>query len=297
MDNNDLHEAVLEKASEKINPAGEKYKSLSLAAAFELARRFKLAGRYIEIAALEAEVIPERYQRSMGCLGYEGQKKLLSSSVGLVGAGGLGGFVIELLARMGAGRLVVIDEDTFSDSNLNRQLLAVESALGKSKTGEAIRRAADINSSVQVEGHHCRGVHSNMVDIFKDCDLIIDCLDNLPSRFDLEKVCGELNLTMVHGAIAGFIGQVAVIRPERPLLSSIYGQVKESGAKQGVELQLGNPAFTPAMLASFQCSEAVKILAGLEGVLPEDRLLIIDMQTGTSYQVDVGGRAAKNDDG
>lgn len=288
MDNRKLNEAVLKKAVEKVNPAGEKYLSISLEAVGELARDHSLAGRHVEIAALQSEVIPERYQRSIGSLGIEGQIRLLASSAGIVGAGGLGGFVLELLARMGVGRLVIIDGDIFSESNLNRQLLSTELTLGSSKASEAVKRISEVNSSLEVETFQCRGERSNMTDIFSGCHLVIDCLDNLPSRLDLEEACARLEVPMIHGAIAGFIGQVAVIRPDRPLLSAIYGQIKESGAKQGVELQLGNPAFTPAMLASFQCSEAVKYLAGLEGVLPTGKLLIIDMQSGSSYQVDVG---------
>lgn len=288
MKNNTLQKAVLETASEKVNPAGEKYLSLSLAATGFLARDFNLAGRLVEIAALEASVIPERYERSMGSLGFEGQKKLLSSSVGVVGAGGLGGFVLELLARMGVGRLVVIDGDTFSESNLNRQLLANELTMGKSKADEAHWRISSINSAIEIETYHCRGERDNMAELFSGCHLVLDCLDNLPSRFALEEVCGQLKIAMIHGAIAGFLGQVAVIRPDRPLLSTIYGNLKESGASQGVEVQLGNPAFTPAMLASFQAAEAVKLLAGLEGLLPEDQLLIIDMQSNSSYRVDIG---------
>lgn len=285
-----LKKAVLEKAVEKKDPAGDNYLSLSLLAVGELARDYEVTGRHVEIAALQSKIIPERYQRSIGSLGMEGQVKLLASSVGIVGAGGLGGFVLELLARMGVGRLVIIDSDTFSESNLNRQLLSTELTIGEAKAGEAAKRISLINSSLEIEVFQCRGERSNMAEIFSGCHLVIDCLDNLPSRFELEEVCAELNIAMVHGAIAGFIGQVAVIRPDRPLLSTIYGQVKESGAEQGVELQLGNPAFTPAMLASFQGSEAVKYLAGLDGVLPADRLLIIDMQSGSSYQVEVGSQ-------
>jgi len=289
MNSEKLTEAVLELAVEKVDPAGEKYFSISLSAVGELARNYGVTGRHVEITALQSEVIPERYQRSIGSLGINGQLKLLNSAVGVVGAGGLGGFVLELLARMGVGRLVVIDGDYFSESNLNRQLLSTELTLGSSKTGEAAKRISGINSSLEVETFQCRGERSNMAGIFSGCHLVIDCLDNLPSRLDLEEVCAELNIPMIHGAIAGFIGQVAVIRPDRPLLSTIYGQIKASGARHGVELQLGNPAFTPAMLASFQCSEAVKYLAGVEGVLPAGSLLIIDMQSGSTYQVDVGG--------
>jgi molybdopterin-synthase adenylyltransferase len=287
MDNKKLEIAILDAALDANNPAGENYRSLTLAKTGDLASSFALSARIVEQSALETGVIPERYQRSVGTVGIEGQIRLLKATVGIVGAGGLGGFVLELLARMGVGRLVIVDDDTFSDSNLNRQLLAEENNLGESKADTAVRRIAAVNSSVEVTAHNARGDLSTMPLFFSGCDLVLDCLDNLPSRFELEKACSQLGVVMIHGAIAGFLGQLAVIRPDRPLLKSIYGSVAESGVKKGVEIHLGNPAATPAMLAAWQASEAVKFLAGLDGVLPPDKLLIIDMQAGESYQVEV----------
>lgn len=282
-----LRKITLDAAVEGTDPAGDSYLYLTLQSTGLIASENNVSKRIVEIAALEADIIPDRYQRSIGTVGTEGQIKLLEAKVGVIGAGGLGGFVLELLSRMGVGRLVVVDGDSFTDSNLNRQLLGLETNLGKSKVRAAAERIIEVNSSVEVETHHCLGTSSNLPEIFKGCDLVLDCLDNLPSRFDLEKVCGELGITMIHGAIAGFLGQIAVIRPDQPLLSAIYGNIAESGAKRGVETQLGNPAATPAMLASWQVNEAVKYLAGLEGVLASDKLLIIDMQAGESYQVAV----------
>jgi len=284
-----LHKAIVENAFERMDPAGKSCFFLSLAATRLLARKHKLTTRLIELASLEAAVVPERYQRSIGTLGLAGQIKLLDSTIGVAGAGGLGGFVLELLARMGVGKMIVVDGDNFSDSNLNRQLLATESSLGQPKVKEAEKRIAAINGSVEMVVHNCRGNLKNMPEIFSECNLVIDCLDNLPSRFDVEKICRQLNIVMIHGAIAGFIGQLAVIRPESPLLSKIYGNIAESGLEQGVEVQLGNPAVTPAMLASFQSVEAIKYLAGLEDVLPGNKMLIIDMQSGGSYQVVLSG--------
>jgi molybdopterin-synthase adenylyltransferase len=284
-----LKNAVLNAASTGKNPAGETYRLLSLEMTRRLAGEYDLPGRLVELEALREGIIPDRYQRSIGTIGTEGQIKLLNSRAGVLGAGGLGGFALELLARMGVGQLVVVDGDVFADSNMNRQLLATEKTIGKAKADIAARRIAEVNSAVEVEAYNCIGDTSNLPGIFKSCDLVLDCLDNLPSRFDLEKVCGQLGIIMIHGAIAGLLGQIAVIRPDRPLLSSIYGAEGESGTGRGVEVQLGNPAATPAMLASWQAGEAVKILAGQDGVLPPDRLLIIDMQSGESYRVEIAG--------
>lgn len=288
MDNTDhLTRAIIKVAVKGTDPAGEMYRFITQQDTARLAAEFVSSRRDVELSALRAGIIPERYQRSIGTVGLDGQVKLLEARVGVIGAGGLGGFALELLARMGVGRLVVVDGDTFADSNLNRQLLGLETNPGQPKVKAAVDRIAAVNSAVEVEPHHCLGDASNLPAIFSGCDLVIDCLDNLPSRFDLEAVCGQLGIIMVHGAIAGFLGQVAVIRPDRPLLAAIYGNIAESGVKKGVEVKLGNPAATPAMLASWQVSEAVKILAGLGGVLASDKLLIIDMQAGESYQVEV----------
>jgi len=269
------------------DPAGNDYRYLTLTWTSQLAEEHNMTHREIELAALNQGIIPDRYQRSIGTLGLEGQGKLLKSAVGVVGAGGLGGFVLELLARMGIGKLVVVDGDSFTDSNLNRQLFSSEATLGCSKAETAAGRIAAVNSATEVEAHHLIGDAANLPALLQGCDLVIDCLDNLPSRFALEKVCGQLGLILIHGAIAGFLGQVAVIRPDQPLLEAIYGPLSESGITKGVEVQLGNPAATPAMLASWQACEAVKILAGLEGVLAGNKLLIIDMQSAESYQVEV----------
>ncbi len=289
MDNKVLQQEIVDASSGGINPAGEKYSYLSLDATRRLAGAHNISGRFIELAALEAGIIPERYQRNIGSIGMNGQILLLKAAVGVVGAGGLGGFVLEFLARVGVGRLVVVDDDVFSDSNLNRQLMATENDLTKPKVETAAKRIADVNSAIEVQTYKCRGNYVNLPEIFTGCDLILDCLDNLTSRFDLEKVCQKLGIIMVHGAIAGFLGQLAVIRPDQPLLSSIYGSPGGNTPDRGAEVQLGNPVFTPAMLAAWQVSEAVKILAGLDGVLPPDKLLIIDMQAGESYRIGLNG--------
>ncbi|MEW5784719.1 MAG: HesA/MoeB/ThiF family protein [Bacillota bacterium] len=284
---NRLYDSVGQAARQGVNPAGEGYRFLTLPDSIQLAERLRLPRAIVEQAALEQGIIPERYQRSIGTIGTEGQLRLLRSKVGIVGAGGLGGYAVELLARMGVGRLVVIDGDTFTDSNLNRQLLAVEKELNWSKAGAAARRVKEINGAVEVTSLQRRGDAFNLADFLDGCDLALDCLDNLSTRFALEEACGLLNIPLVHGAIAGFMGQLAVIRPGRPLFAHIYGAPAPENSDQGVETTLGNPAFTPAMLAAWQVGEAVKILAGLDGALT-DKLLIIDMFSGACSAVTPG---------
>ena len=107
-----LKDAIRQLAQKRVDPAGKEYMCLDLAETIALAERFQCPRRTVELAALEQRIIPERYQRNIGTVGIDGQMRLLRSKVGVVGAGGLGGLAIELLARMGIGSLVVIDGDS-----------------------------------------------------------------------------------------------------------------------------------------------------------------------------------------
>jgi molybdopterin-synthase adenylyltransferase len=114
----------------------------------------RIPPREIEISCLEQNIIPIRYIRNIGTIGIEGQLKLLRSTVAVCGAGGLGGTIIELLARQGIGHLVIIDNDEFAENNLNRQIIATEGDLRKSKVKVAAARVKKINSAVVVSAVH-----------------------------------------------------------------------------------------------------------------------------------------------
>lgn len=268
----------------EIDSAGECCRYLSLGDTVSLAGELGLTRRELEIAALEAGITPDRYRRNLGTMGIAGQLKLLRAHAGVVGAGGLGGYVVELLARCGVGRLTVIDGDSFDSTNLNRQLYALEGGLASDKAGAAARRVNEINGAVEVNAFLCRGDTGNLPRLLQGCDLVLDCLDNLPDRFSLEQVCQALNVPMVHGAIAGFMGQVAIIYPGRPLLGVIYGSQAAPGSRGGVEEHLGNPSFTPAAVAAWQVAGAVKHLAGLAEI-PDDVLMLIDLFSGETTPV------------
>lgn len=271
-----LTAALKEQAQQGISPAGEVYPKIDLKTVEELARRFHLSHREVEIAALEEGIIPERYQRSLGTVGVSGQVALLKSRAAVIGAGGLGGLVIELLARMGVGRLVVADGDVFSESNLNRQLLATEKNLGKNKAAEGAERVARLNSSVEVQVEPVMATSENLPAILDGCGVAFDCLDNLPSRRLLAKACRDLGIPLVHGAIAQYMGQVLTIFPEDPGFDVVYPYPE---MERGIETVLGNPAATPAMIAAWQVQEGIKVLIGGEPLL-RNRLLYFDMREG-----------------
>ena len=251
---------------------------ISLPAVQEAAREAGLSVREVEIAALEAHILPARYQRNLGTVGWEGQLALLRASVGIVGAGGLGGWIIEGLARMGVGRLIVIDGDVFEESNLNRQALATQRNLGQSKAEAARQRVAEVNSAVEVVAHHLRVDEGQMAQLLQGADVLVDALDALPTRLALQRAARALARPLVHGAIAGFVGQVMTILPGDPGLTGIYGegQVPE----RGIEVQWGNPAATPMMVAAWQVQEVVKLLTG-RGEPLRRRMLFMDSESGS----------------
>jgi FlaA1/EpsC-like NDP-sugar epimerase len=132
------------RARETGAPDGSAFQSISIADVREIAQLSGANIREVEIAALKSGIIPLRYHRNMGTTGAEGQVKLLESRVVVVGAGGLGGHVIELLARNGIGAIVIVDGDRFSEVNLNRQLLMREDTIGKLKAEAGAERVEKI---------------------------------------------------------------------------------------------------------------------------------------------------------
>ena len=264
---------------EAINSAGEKYDSVSLNQVKEMADKFQLPSREIEILALKSNIIPERYQRNLGVISPSEQAKLLQSKVGIIGAGGLGGTVLELLSRMGIGKLIIADKDLIVDSNLNRQILSNETNLGQNKAEVAVRRVKEINSSVEITGYSVFIDSDNVKKIIKGAEVVVDALDNLPARFMLQKACRELNIPLVHGAIAGFNGQLTTIFPQDKGLELIYGSDKDL-PEHGSEVTLGAPTVTPAIIASLEAQEVIKILLK-RGKLFRNKLLYLDIEEGT----------------
>jgi len=275
---NALFEEIRSLVQKAIAPDGKEYESLSIEAVKKIANKKKVLGKEVEIAALEREVVPERYQRNIGTVGIEGQIKLLRSKVVIAGAGGLGGTVTELLVRMGVGHLVVADGDSFEDSNINRHLLCQEKNLGQSKSQAAVERAGQINSGVEVTSFSRPVTEENASQLIKGANVIVDALGEISARFILEAAAKMEGIPLVHGAIAGFYGQVSTILPEDEGLRRIYGS-RDRAPRVGSESQLGTPPTTASIVASFQAQEVVKVLLESDKLL-RNKLLCIDAESG-----------------
>lgn len=225
-----------------------------------------------------------RFARNRGTVMAAEQELLMQKSVCIIGCGGLGGGIIENLTRLGVGRLTVVDGDVFDETNLNRQVLSNEHNLGKAKAAEAAAQMKLINSEVTINAVTDRLDEKNCAKVIAGHDLVIDAVDNINTRLLLESACEAEKITLVHGAIAGWSGQVAVIRPGDGLLHKIYdGEKSAAGsddlqADKGSETETGNPSFTPAVISGMQTAETLKVLLGRDGIL-ENKMLMMDLLT------------------
>jgi molybdopterin/thiamine biosynthesis adenylyltransferase len=239
----------------------------------EASERFGRSLADVEAAALGWELLPGRYRRNRETVSVVDQLRLFRSRVAVIGCGGLGGYVIEQLARLGVGTLVLVDPDVFEEHNLNRQILSSPAHLGTAKVEVARERVAAINPAVTAEPHRTAFSRDNGRELLTGCSAVVDALDNVLVRRELSATCRELGLPLVHGAIAGWYGQVAVQLPGGDL-SRLLRPASSSG--KGVETKLGNPSFTPAVIASLQTTELTKILLG-RGKLLADRALFVNL--------------------
>ncbi len=213
---------------------------------------------------------PDSLLCNQGALDLDEQQKLIRSSVTVCGCGGLGGLVIEDLARIGVGRLRIVDPDFFTVSNLNRQIGALYSTLGTNKAEVMAKRVEKINSFCRVKALACA---FGKTDILTETDVAVDCLDNSKSRLELADHCNEKQIPLIHGAVNGWYGQVGVQPVGGDLLHRLYG----TGNKDTEAVPV--LSFTATLVASLQTAEVVKRLIGRPSQLV-NKWLTIDLRSG-----------------
>lgn len=272
---NDIIKKVKEVSVSKKFPDGSLYTSISIEHIITLSDFFQLSRRHVEIAALNENIIPEHYARNMKTFSPKDQSILLGSRASIVGLGGLGGAVTEILARIGIGTLTLIEADTFEESNLNRQFLSTHRLLDTSKTKAAIKRVREINPTITVEVHNELLDDKNAASLIENSDVIIDCLDNIQTRFSLESAAKKVRSPLVSAAVAGVYGHVISIFPEDKGLMLIYGD-SNILPKKGVETSLGCLPHAVTLLAALETSEVVKIILKKGSVL-RNKLGVVDL--------------------
>lgn len=276
----ELQGSIQDKAAGITDPAGRRLQTLKDHDVFVIADEYDISVHDIYVEMLKIGVYPYRYIRNLDAISPEGQLKLAESKIAVVGAGGLGGNIILLLAMVGVGSLVVVDQDVFDETNLNRQVLCNMNTLGMPKTHVAVSAVGAVNPGVNVSPHQIKLDASNRERILAGSNVIVDALDNVPDRFLLEGAAKKLEIPLVHGTLAGFEGWVMTIFPGDPGLKNIYGSEEVNRVdREGPQTVLGVPGVTPFLIAAFQVMEVLKILLG-RGNIFQDRMIHVDLERG-----------------
>lgn len=257
-----LSEYVLKKASDGM---------LSWPSQLEIAEQAGVTLREVDEAALKQQILPARYKRNLPDLSVQEQYILFKSRVGVVGCGGLGGYVIEELARLGVGAITAVDYDVFEEHNLNRQLLSQTALIGQSKAMAAVQRVQAVNPAVVVDSYVERLDEANSPVLLKGCQVVVDALDNISTRKVLSRACSQFRVPLVHGAIGGWYGQVTTQFPGDNTVDLLYERVTDASLTQS-----GMLVFAPAVIASLQVAEVIKILLG-KGRLLRRKIMFINL--------------------
>jgi molybdopterin/thiamine biosynthesis adenylyltransferase len=213
----------------------------------------------------------QRYERQIMIDGFgeEGQQRLKSARVVIAGAGGLGGIIAAYLAMAGVGKIKIIDNDCVELSNLNRQILYGDKDIGKSKVKVAGKKLASLNKEITLETICETITDDNATSLVGDSDLIVDAMDNLDTRFTLNRVAVQKRIPLFHGAVRGFEGRVTTIVPGKtPCLMCLYRRIPKTSVTPVIGV-------APAVIGSIQTTEVIKYITGI-GNLLTNRLLLYD---------------------
>jgi molybdopterin/thiamine biosynthesis adenylyltransferase/rhodanese-related sulfurtransferase len=230
----------------------------------------------------------ERYSRHMLVpeIGIEGQQKLLDAKVLLLGAGGLGSPTALYLAAAGVGTLGIVDDDVVDLSNLQRQVIHSTERIGIPKVDSAEQSIHALNPDVNVVKYQMRIDASNIVEIIKDYDVVVDGVDNFPTRYLLNDATVRLKIPVVSASILGFDGQLSVFKPyEGPCYRCLFREPPpaELAPSCGANGVLG---VLPGTMGLLQATEVVKLVVGI-GEPAIGRLLLYDALGATLTEVKV----------
>ena len=213
----------------------------------------------------------ERYDRQIMIrgIGEEGQEKLKQAKVVVAGSGGLGSPASIYLAAAGVGTIRMIDHDRVELSNLNRQILHWDKDIGRNKVDSAAEKLSQLNRSVKIEAVEETIDEVNISRLVAGFDLIVDAMDNLPTRYLLNKAAIDNHIPFIHGAVYGLEGRVMTIIPGKTAcLRCVYrGLIPEE--------KFPVIGVTPAVIGCIQATEVIKYIVGI-GKLLTDRLLVYD---------------------
>ncbi|MFC2125065.1 ThiF family adenylyltransferase [Bacteroidota bacterium] len=221
-----------------------------------------------------------RYQRHLAIpdIGYNGQARLKAASVLVVGAGGLGCPALLYLTASGIGKIGIVDHDIVESSNLQRQVLYQTNDIGKLKSPIVSERLNDLNPYVKIKSYTDKLQPSNVIEIFKGFDIIIDGTDNFETRYLINDACVVFGKPFVYGAISRFEGQFSVFNYKNgPTLRCLFPERGNSNNIPSCEIN-GVMGILPGMIGTMQATETIKMITGI-GKVASGRLITYDALT------------------
>ncbi len=209
-------------------------------------------------------------------VGLAGQKKIKSTSVLCIGAGGLGSPIAMYLAAAGIGKIGIVDFDTVDYSNLQRQILHTDADVGRSKAESAKETIRGINPNVEVVIHNTRISSENALDLIRPYDIVVDGTDNFPTRYLTNDACVLLKKPNVYGSIFRFEGQASVFAPHLggPCYRCLYPEPPPPGMVPSCA-EGGVLGVLPGIIGCIQTNEILKIAIG-KGTLLTGRLVLFN---------------------
>lgn len=241
--------------------------------------------------ALTADEI-ERYARHLVLheVGGPGQNKLKQSKVLVIGAGGLGAPLLYYLAAAGVGTIGIVDHDSVSVSNLQRQIIHTTARVGVAKTSSARETMQGLNPHLRIVEHRLRIDVENALNIISDYDIVADGCDNFPTRFLVSDACYFAGKTLVSAAVGQFDGQLSTFKPHQttpdgspwPSYRCLMGELPPRGLFPACE-EAGVLGALPGILGSMQAMEVIKEVLGI-GESLAGRLIMYDALAGRFYQ-------------
>lgn len=238
----------------------------------------------------------ERYQRQLILQGFgaEAQQKLLSASVLVIGAGGLGCPVLQYLVAAGVGSIGIVDDDVVALSNLHRQVLYNVQMIGKPKTSCAVEVLKQLNPQVKFTVYNERLTNRNAANILSAFDMVVDGSDNFATRYLVNDVCVLLNKPLVYGAISEYEGQVAVFNLlQNNEHTANYRDLFPHPPKEGEVLncaEAGVLGVLPGIIGSMMANETIKLITGT-GKLLVNHLLTYNTLNNQTYVLEITARA------
>ncbi|WP_458403883.1 HesA/MoeB/ThiF family protein [Methanobrevibacter sp.] len=234
--------------------------------------------------------------RQMSIVTRSEQERFKEAKITVIGCGGIGGKTIEMLARMGVGKLNLVDKDAFDLSNLNRQTLASIADLGLDKSSVAKEKVRLINPYVEVTTVSEHVDQSNIERVIGDSDIVIDALDNVLTRVIVSRKAKEIGIPYIHGAIHGTMGQISVFLPnsdktyeEMFNLPSVGKELNEETIDALKNVTSGVPPVigpTPNLIGCLEAFEAFKIVTGVGKVTVAPNILTFDLLDLSSFSLD-----------